>query len=250
MFNPDKMKVLVATCDKTSHILTAFEYLMDKYCPELDDIHILGYGVFPKLGDKYKCVSLHKEQHSINEWCERLHKYIAGLDDEYVIFGLEDLLPVRPINYDTFDLGFELMKMYNHIGRFELGTGHCWHFNSNQNIENTPFYIYGNKSLYRISTQWAIWRREYLLEYLRKGWSAWDFEVQGSTIAVEDGRDVICGYKDHAWHWVHSALSGKYPDMVNVMDIDRNDVEDMIAKGILQRDKLQVGIDINSPRYE
>ncbi len=243
------MKVLVATCDKTSHILTAFEYLMDKYFPELTDIEILGYGKFPVLSDKYKCVSLHNEQHSINEWCERLHKYIARLPDEYVIFGLEDLLPVRPINYETFNMGLDFMKMNRHIARYELGTGHCWH-NLTYPIANTPLYIYGFESLYRISTQWAIWRKHYLLEYLRQGWSAWDFEIEGSRIAVKDGRDVICANKDHAWHWVHSALSGKYPDMVNVMDIDRNDIEDMIAKGILQRDKLQVGIHIDSPRYE
>lgn len=243
------MKVLVATSDKTSHILTAFEYLMDKYCPELIDIEILGYGVFPKLGEKYNIISLHSHQKSINEWCERLHKHITTLPDEYVIFGLEDLLPVRPINYKTFNLGFELMQLNSSVGRYELGTGHCWHSNTSE-LNGTPFYLYGSESLYRISTQWAIWRREYLLEYLRNAWSAWDFEIEGSRIASIDGRDVICSYKDHAWHWVHSALSGKYPDMVNVIDIDRKDVEDMIAIGILQRDKLQLGIDLNSPRYE
>lgn len=242
------MKVLVATSDKTSHILTAFEYLMDKYCPELTDIEILGYGVFPKLGDKYKCISLHSHQKSINEWCERLHKHIAKLPDEFVMFGLEDLLLVRPINYDTFDKGFELMKLNRNIARYELGTGHCWHEVTNP-IENSPFYLYGTESLYRISTQWAIWRKDYLLEYLRQGWSAWDFEIEGSRIAATDGRDVMCGYSDHAWHWVHSALSGKYPDMVNVIDIERNDVEDMIEKGILKREQLQVGIHIDSPQY-
>ena len=243
------MKVIVATSDKTSHILPAFEFLMDKYCPELSDIYILGYSVFPKLGDKYRCISLHHEQKSIQDWCGRLHDYIAQFDDEYVIFGLEDLLPVQPIDYEIFNAGYGIMKMNSQIARYELGIGHCWHVDITP-IENSPFYLYGKKSLYRISTQWAIWRRAYLLEYLKHGWSAWDFEIEGSRIAATDGRDVMCGNFAHAWHWVHSALSGKYPDKVNVMDIKRSDIEEMIALGILDRSKLQVGIELNSPAYE
>ncbi len=245
------MKLIIATCDKTSWILKAFEFLMDRYCPEITDIYVLGYSKFPELSEKYHCISLSSEQKSINEWCGNLHDYISKMDEEYVTFGLEDLLPIKPINYDILSSGFNLMSDDKSIVRYELGTGHCWH-KWTKEVYSEPeysFYKYGKDSLYRISTQWAIWNREYLLSYLKHGWSAWNFKIEGSKIAATDGKNVIASSGQYAWEWVHSALSGKYPDMVNVQGIDRTYVEEMIVLGILERDKLQLGIELTSPKY-
>ena len=62
--------------------------------------------------------------------------------------------------------------------------------------------------------------------------------------------DVIATQDEYALEWVHSALSSKYPDMVNVAGIQHSDVEEMIALGLLDRNKLQLGIEPDSPRYE
>jgi hypothetical protein len=243
----EKIKWCIATSDNLSYILKPYAWLMDKYLPEITDINILGYSVFPELPYKYDCVSLEEKQVSLDTWTRNLYNYFKYVQDEYVVFGLEDLLPIRSINYDTFEDGLLRMELDDRIGRYELGTGHCWH---KKVVQMGNFYEYGYESLYRISTQTAIWRTEYLLQYLNNDWTPWQFEVEGSKIAQSDGRKVIASKFDFALEWVHSALSGKYPDMINVQGIQHSDVEEMIALGLLDRNKLQLGIDINSPRYE
>jgi hypothetical protein len=165
------MKWLIATSDNLSYILKPYAWLMDKYLPEITDIHVLGYSVFPELPEKFKCVSLAEKQISLDTWTRNLYNYIKDIEDEFVVFTLEDLLPIRSIDYEIYDGAFEIMKNNSSIGRYELGTGHCWH---NWDVNNHFFetserfsvYLYGYESLYRISTQTSIWRRKYLLQYL------------------------------------------------------------------------------------
>jgi len=249
------MKWLIATSDSLSYILKPYAWLMDKYLPEITDIHVLGYSVFPELPAKFKCVSLAPEQVSLDTWTRNLYNYIKDIEDEFVVFTLEDLLPIRSINYEIYTAGLASMILDKNIGRYEIGTGHCWHtFDPNcdfyKSSDKFSIYKYGYNSLYRISTQTAIWRTEYLLQYLNNDWTPWQFEIEGSKLAQTDSKDVIATQHKFALEWVHSALSSKYPDMVNVAGIQHRDVEEMIALGLLDRNKLQLGIDINSPRYE
>jgi len=243
------MKWCIATSDSLSYILKPYAWLMDKYLPEITDINILGYSVFPELPYKYDCVSLEEIQVTLDTWTRNLYNYFQHVRDEFVVFTLEDLLPIRSINYAVFNTAFQYMQDNEKVGRYELGTGHCWHKDINY-VDIDNIYEYGYNSLYRISTQTAIWRTEYLLEYLNHDWSPWQFEVEGSKIAQTDGKVVIATEKNYALEWVHSALSSKYPDMINVQGIKHEDVEEMIALGLLDRNKLQLGIEINSPRYE
>jgi hypothetical protein len=242
------MKWIISTCDSLSYILKPYAWLMDKYLPEITDIVVLGYSVFPELPEKFKCVSLAPNQVSLDTWTRNLYNYFKNIEDEFVIFTLEDLLPIRGMWYSIFEEGFFLMAKNKSVGRYELGTGHCWHKETNR--MNNLFYSYGHESLYRISTQTAIWRTQYLLQYLDHDWTPWQFEIEGSKLAQQDPYTVIATQYEYALEWVHSALSGKYPDMVNVQGIKHEDVEEMIALGLLDRTKLQLGIDINSPRYE
>ncbi len=249
------MKWLISTSDSLSYILKPYAWLMDKYLPEITDIHVLGYSVFPELPERFNCVSLAPEQVSLDTWTRNLYNYIKDIEDEFVVFTLEDLLPIRTIDYKILDVAFELMKKRSSAGRYELGTGHCWHdWDLNRYLfeisKNFSVYEYGYKSLYRISTQTSIWRTRYLLRYLDNDWTPWQFEIEGSKIAQDDPYNIIATQHKYALEWVHSALSSKYPDMINVAGIQHSDVEEMIELGLLDRNKLQLGIDINSPRYE
>lgn len=133
-----------------------------------------------------------------------------------------------------------------------MGEGHPWHPSKKQVAFFPDYHIYeyNQTSLYRISTQFSVWNTEYLLYHLKQRFSPWDFELEGSRIAMNDGKQIIASSPKYALHWVHSGLSGKYPDKVNVVGIKREDVEEMISKGLLQRDKLQLGIEHNSPLYK
>lgn len=242
------MKLYLATSDKTSHILKAFAWLADKYIPEFDEIIVLGYSVFPELPSRFKCVSLAPKQNSPSEWSMRLYEYFKNITDNRVLFGLDDFLPVKGIDFTMLNDTLFHFDCTNAV-RYELGVGHSWHIGKKQ-ITDT-IYEYGQESLYRISTQFSIWDREYLVNHLHGKLDAQDFEKTGSENAKNDGK-VIIATNPCAWDWVQAgALSGRHPDMINVLGIQREDVEEMISLGILERERLQLGMNIEpNPKYK
>lgn len=245
------MNFYLATSDKTSHILTAFAWLADKYIPEIENIFVLGYSSFPSLPERYKCISLAPVQNSRAEWAPNLLKYISSIKDEYIIFGLEDFLITRSIDYEIFNTAFEYMKSHPKVVRYELGEGHPWHpiKNTIASYSNYRIYEYDQTSLYRISTQFSIWRTSYLVEALTGRTDPWNFELEGSKIAMNNNREIIATDIPYALHWVHSALSEKYPNMINVLGIKIEDIESLISLNIFEKNCLQLGIHFNSPRY-
>lgn len=245
------MNFYLATSDKTSHILTAFAWLADKYIPEIENIFILGYSVFPSLPERYKCISLAPIQNSGAEWAPNLLKFFSSVEEEFIIFGLDDFLITRSINYEIFNNGFEYMKSHPEVVRYELGEGHSWHPSKTTLVQWPSYriYKYDQTSLYRISTQFSIWRTSYFVESLTGRTDPWNFELEGSRIAMNNNREIIATDIPYTLHWVSSALSGKYPNMINVLGIKIEDIELLISLNIFNRNCLQLGIDFNSPRY-
>jgi len=45
---------------------------------------------------------------------------------------------------------------------------------------NEPLWLYNNDSQYLISHQTSIWSREFLTSTIRRGWSPWEHELQGT----------------------------------------------------------------------
>jgi len=231
------MNCYIATCDKTSYILQAFCYLADKYIPSLP-VTILGYSQFPALPIRFNLVRLANSQNSPDEWCANLFNYFSQLQDEYLIFGLDDFLPTCALDEAMVT---EVLKLKP--ARYELGNSHCWH-KSKELIADTV-YQYAQDALYRISTQFSVWRRDYLLRALKAGASPWTFEVNGSKEACNDGELVVATTGKTAWGWVEAgAISSRHPGKVNVAGLSDGDIEELIELGYLDPDTLQLGMKV------
>ena len=243
------MKLFLATSDNSSHILPSFAWLLDKYVPEIDEVIVLGYGTFPELPERYTTVSLAPKQRSADEWSTRLFEYFGSIKDEYVLFGLDDFLPTRPMDIELL-LKVTKYMVKNNAMRYELGVGHSWH-QYTLPVDDL-IYQYGQNSLYRISTQFSVWNRNYLLKHLAGKLDAGDFEKRGSEQAMNDNQLIIATRGMIAWDWVQAgALSSRHPNKINVLGINHEDVEQMIELGLLERDKLQLGMNIeNNPKYK
>ena len=245
------MRIIIATSDKTSYILEAFAHQYNKYCDE--PIDVLGYSHFPQIN--FPCISLSDTQLHIGNWCKDLYSYIHGIEDEFVIFGLDDFIPTAGFDYEVLNKGLELMIANDRIGRFELGAGHQYHITPPTVIEKCDgfdVYKYAPDALYKISTQFSVWRSDYLLKQLNHDWSPWDFEVIGSREAAMDGYDVIATTGRTAWSWVWAgAISSRHPNRVNISGLKDEDVKEMIALKILNIHHLQYGMEIGQNKsYE
>ena len=248
----EKIKFYIATSDNSSYILKPFAWLFDKYCPKWD-IEILGYSVFPELPERYKCVSLAQKQESLNTWTSYLYNYFRNVTDEFVIFGLDDFLITQPIDYEIFNLVIEVMKQNKHITRYELGIGHQFHeYKIEYHYNGMDFYAYSQSAKYRISTQFSLWRTDYLLKHLNHRRTPFEFEAEGSKDATLDYKMIIGTDNRFALNHVWSgAISSRHPGQINIEGIKREDIEEMISLGLLDRSKLQYGMRIeNNPKYE
>ena len=62
---------------------------------------------------------------------------------------------------------------------------------------------------YRCSTQYSIWNRKYLLKYLENGLTPWQFELNQSQKAKNDGFKIL-GLKNPIFHFLHLYQRGNY----------------------------------------
>jgi len=176
--------LLVISCDTYSDIWdtffkTFFHYWQD--CPL--DIHLLSNS----KSYNHSQIQVIKVGQDIS-WSDNLLNAIDQLKKDYVLILFEDLFLNQKVS----------MTYFNQISK--------WINNYNPNylrlcISHKPEYFdefvggIPRKTPYKTSTMPCIWKRSTLREILKKGESAWDFEIKGSKRAYDyDGFYAV--YKD------------------------------------------------------
>lgn len=153
----------------------------------------------PEENDWFTFFSMGETQNE--PWTRHIQRYVESIPDEHVVFTLEDFFPVSEPNLDSFH-ALTAAVLNDNIGRADL----TWDMYCNcsteiyDTLEEKPYSLiscprYGamveGKSLYRITTQPSIWKREYLLKFLDNDWSPWEFEVKGSSLSANFKEKVI-----------------------------------------------------------
>ena len=174
------MKIIVTTSDKYHHLLPVFFYLYNKYWGEPFDL--VGHAKPEcELPDNCNWVSL-GVQGDKTEWSTDLRRYFEQ-QPEWFVWMMEDTFIKERVNIHPYQTS--CLEDISFIGRADLTT----------DVMKRPYSDGGNcfyahpKSRYRLSTQPSIWDKEFLLTYLKRGLSPWDFETQDP---IEDGWNIIC----------------------------------------------------------
>lgn len=231
------MIFLTVTCNKTKHILPAFDYQYEKYVRNADfQRHVIDLGDEP-----------------VSEWTTNVYKRIKGITDEFVILSLDDYLMIDAFDSLLFEIVMDKMRSTAEIVRYELGFGAwkkgCTMLNADYDA-NFGVFKYGRETPYKSSCQISVWRTEYLLKLLSNKWSIWDFEIKGSEMATKDGVGVIGTRGQHALRWIEeSALSARHPGRVNLLGMRLGDIHELIDKGKVDKNKIQFGMAKNA-KYE
>jgi len=82
-------------------------------------------------------------------------------------------------------------------------------------------------NLYQNAAAFSIWNREWFLKNIRRDWSPWDWEVQGSAMADGDGFQVIGSVDRWAIKKLELASNAAWPGVLNVRGIRDVDVKEM-----------------------
>ena len=161
--------VYIPCCDASLDVVKINSYLFNKFWPDAKVVY-LGFSKpeYDFYNKNHTFVSMAPEQiGGSSSWTRYIHDYLATVEDELVLFSIDDYLVCKPPDGEMLDAVVSLMNKNQKIGRFDLT------FDSQVEGSYTSVGKYRGfdviqkypKSQYRISTQPSIWRREFLLKF-------------------------------------------------------------------------------------
>lgn len=110
-------------------------------------------------------------------WSDSLIKGVSQIKQEYVFMFLEDLFLVEPVDtgkvLEVFD--WAVTNNVNYL-RTYLMTNNKPDKPCNQFVGSLS-----KKTIYRASTVMVLWKKQVLLDLLKPGESAWEFEIKGTV---------------------------------------------------------------------
>lgn len=245
------IKLYLNTCDATMHFLPIFNYFFEKYWNVDQEVIMLGYSNPPvQLPSKMKFISMSPIQHGgVNGWATYLRKYFESIEDEYIMWGIDDHLVVNYVNEEILSHMIDLIKSDTNIGRIGLtyGISNRGHkiiesLTDYDVIELDQYQESGKPWPYRIDTNYGIWRRSYLLKYLEEGYTPWDFELKGGQKAINDNYKILATNRTFAIHKVEGKR-GFAPDKVNLLGAKFEDILYLIRNGIVPKQNIVGMID-------
>lgn len=203
------MKWYNVTSNNTKHIIPAQKWLFNNY-----------------LNDEPNYLDV--EDTPIDKWGLKVSSLLP--EDEYIIFGLDDFLPIDTINYNKLDIALRIVKE-NNLDRFELGYGAS---RKKGFIQERGWLKYGIQTPYKVSTQFSIWKTETLHRELMRTTTPWKFETHG-----------ICNagcFNYPVFRWIEeSALSGRRKGKVNLCGLRLQDEKELINLGFINKEDIIYG---------
>ena len=128
---------------------------------------------------------------------------------------------IKGLNYHIFDWVMQNEK----FSRYELGVPS--RFSYMQTIRRKSgfdLWEYAQNSTYRISCQPSIWKREYLLYFLKLPHNPWKFEIMQNKLSVNDSARIIATNPRCLDYITSSALSRNWQNQININGMEGNDL--------------------------
>ena len=166
------MEVLIITCDSYQWMMPIFTHFYKKYWPD----------------NPYNTVIITETQHIESEypvfyagktsWSNEILDYIRQSDDESFLLILEDYLLRKKVNTEKVKLAKNICV--NKIGCVRLNNAPEKYFNQHTLRTGIKgFREYPIKRRFSWTMQIAFWQKQFLLDTMREGESAWESEENG-----------------------------------------------------------------------
>ena len=230
------MKVYISTSDKYDHLLRPFAFLFNRFWSKDQEVVVLGYRDLDfSLPDNFSFVSMGASRNDPQEWSTGLREYFSSIDDEWFIYATEDMFLVEPVNLESLNYLAQYMERPE-VGRISLTNDGMKKHNS---ILQDNLIQLEQTADYRLSCIYSAWNREYMLRYLQPEMSPWEFEVNGTEQAKNDGYRIL-GLNDNFPIYLSLAIRrGNFDSLDFRVDneydrsLDRSVIDEMVAEGLI-----------------
>jgi len=185
------MRVIIPTCDKYINVLEAEKFTLDKSGGSDWDVTVLGFKE-PKFNmGSWKFVSLGTDTGPQN-LSNDLWKFFETFDDEYFIYGNDDIVAVDKLDLELLNDMENIMKSNLNVMKICITTATKRHYAGYGVFEDKGSFQYRvvpQSAEYRLSLNYGIWRTSYFKKYCQLGAGHWVWETRGS--AVNDGAILL-----------------------------------------------------------
>lgn len=193
-----KFSVLVVSCDKYSDLWLPFFELFWRFWPDCPfNVYLLSNNMAAHI-PKVKPLLVGDDL----SWSDNLIKALNQLNEEYVLIFLDDLLLLDHVKTDDVVkiVGWVVEKMPNYL-----------RMNPYPRADKSYNELVGivlRGTVYRTATVMAVWKRDILLNLLRPGENAWEFEICG-TVRSDCYDKFYATWTDY-FPIVNSVIKGKW----------------------------------------
>lgn len=205
----DEMKVVVLTSNHYVHCIPPFAHLFNKFWGADQAVKVVRYDVRPpKVSGNFTNIAIGiQDKYS---WSEGLIKYLTYHNNQLVLLMLEDYFLDKPVDKKVIEGLWELMQHDPGVAKIDLS-------NDRLKVGHTDFDDWLIKSdddaLFQTSLQAAIWRKDFLLQFLKPIESAWQFEKRGTKRIIKARQDgdfdgLILGCKEPLLSYIN-AIGGE-----------------------------------------
>lgn len=195
----DSLSILVSTCDNYSDLWPLFSYYFEKNWPECDlNKYVLTNNAeFPS--DGFKTIKVGEDK----DWSSNIIAALSEINTKYVLILLEDVFISKKVDHNLFEkICIDFISMEGNYLKFLA------HPRSKKRSNSIFFNVLPPGTLYRSTAVFALWDRNVLLEILKEGEDAWEFETRGSIRS--DSYENFYVIKANFFEYIHSVVRGKF----------------------------------------
>lgn len=167
----NSMKIYVSTCDKYDHLLPGFAYLFNKYWGADQEVHVLGFRQPPELPANFVFHSM--EPVETVPWSTNMRRFFSQVEDDHFIFLFDDYWLTNKIDHKKI-AEFEDLLVSDKLAKFDL-TFFLRIYPYDQYKDG--FIKSRRNNLFRLSTQPAIWSKDFWMKWINPGLTPWQFEI-------------------------------------------------------------------------
>ena len=195
----DRLAILVVSCDKYSDLWKPFFSLFWRFWPDCPfDVYLLSNNINPAI-PQVKSLLVGDDI----SWSDSLQKGVSLLKEDYILLFLDDLFLRESVNtkevLEVFSWAVESDINYVRMNPMR---------NKPDESLNDSIGILSKGVIYRTSTVVSVWKKNVLLDLLKDGESAWDFEFYGSIRSDKYDR-FYASWKD-CFPITNAVIKGKW----------------------------------------
>ncbi len=184
--------ILVNSCDKYSSVWEPFFRLLLKQWPECADYKI----VLNSETKTYNCDFLDVTTICSGTkftWSERLKNALEQIDTEYILYFLEDFFLQQKVNNDPLLEAVNYIKNNSDVGYIGLKYNPKHNFIDESKVDLSEHFLNKDniKTVNRINSMTALWRKDWLYSILRNHETPWEFELYGSVRSRRSNMKVL-----------------------------------------------------------